>query len=98
MLKSAIPKKFHLKTLDVLYLISAPFLCGRPRGAHNYSGAPRTRERRPIAKKIWYSIHPRKFGYNVRVRPPVHSLGFGFIFGAKLTILRATNGVARVKL
>ena len=77
MLKSAMPKKVHLKTLDVLYLISAPFHFGRPRGAHNHSGAPRTREGRPIAKKIWYSIHPRKFGYNVRVRPPVHSLGLG---------------------
>ena len=69
------PKKVHLKTLDVLYLIPAPFYCGRPGRAHNHSGAPRTRERRPIAKKIWYSIHPRKFGYNVRVRPPVRSLG-----------------------
>ena len=69
------PQKVHLKTLDVLYLISAPFYCGRPRGAHNHSGAPRTRERRPIAKKIWHSIHPRKFGYSARVRAPVRSLG-----------------------
>ena len=28
-----------------------------------------TRERSPIDKKIWYSIHPRKFGRDVSVRP-----------------------------
>ena len=52
MLKSAMPKKVHLKTLDVLYLISAPFHCGQPRGAHNgiaelharASGAPLLRK------------------------------------------------------
>ena len=28
-----------------------------------------TRERSPMDKKIWYSIHPRKFGCDVSVRP-----------------------------
>ena len=28
-----------------------------------------TRELSPIDKKIWYSIHPRKFGCDVSVRP-----------------------------
>ena len=45
----------------------------------NDSGAPRARsgrERSPIAKKIWYSIHPRNFCNHVTVgtpaSPPVH--------------------------
>ena len=29
-----------------------------------------------MGKKIWYTIHPRKFGFDVSVlRPSVHSLG-----------------------
>ena len=33
------------------------------------SGGPHTRERSPISKKIWQSIHPRSFGCDVSVRP-----------------------------
>jgi len=33
------------------------------------SGAPHARERSPISKKIWQSIHPRSFGFDVSVRP-----------------------------
>ena len=43
-------------------------------------GAPpvRARERSPIAKKIWLTIHPRNFGCDVSVnRPSVHSLEGG---------------------
>ena len=36
------------------------------------------RERSPIAKKIWWSIHPRKFGYNAAYDlPSVQTLGEG---------------------
>ena len=38
----------------------------------------RARERSPIAKKIWLTIHPRNFGCDVSVcRPSVHSLEGG---------------------
>ena len=44
-----------------------------PRGDNillqGHRGAPRARS--PIAKKIWLSIHQRKFAYNVSVRLPV---------------------------
>ena len=36
----------------------------------HFSGAPRARQRSLMAKKILSSIHPRKFGYDVRVRTP----------------------------
>ena len=35
-----------------------------------FIGAPRARERSAIFKKSWYSIHPKKFGSHVTVRPP----------------------------
>ena len=37
------------------------------------SGAPRARQRSLIAEKILSSIHPRKFDYDVSVRPPVRT-------------------------
>ena len=39
----------------------------------HFSGAPRARQRSLMAKKILSSIHPRKFGYDVRVRTPVRT-------------------------
>ena len=35
-----------------------------------FSGAPARTQRSTMGKKIWYTIHPRKFGYDVEYAHP----------------------------